>query len=313
MPNRRLNLTGLDIIRGFFRLIVISFVFLPFLSDIWADRFLAKDAGEPGFRNKIFRFFARRIVKKRVLHGIDLIKKRAVRLREILIKLGPAFIKIGQAMATRPDLVPVPYLKELEKLQDDVPPFSNRRARKIIEKDLKTKIKVIFPEMEESPVAAASLGQVYRARLREGTWVAVKVQRPGIARLLRKDFAALRILAGFAEKRKAIGLGINWTDAVNDFYVMISQEMNYRQEVENARTFRKNFASWKDIHVPRIYSEYSGNRTITMEFIDGIKLNDREGLTAQGVEPMEAIEIVTRSYLKQLIEDGFFSRGPASR
>ncbi len=297
------------ILRGLVRLIVIILGFMPLALDLWTDRVLASSR-TGGFKNRAKLFFARRIARKRPADIQDEQKRRAVALRLTLIKLGPTFIKVGQALSTRPDLVPVAYLMELEKLQDQVPPFSNRRAMRTIQKDLKKKLSTVFPEIESSPIASASLGQVYRARLPEGTWVAVKVQRPGLQRLLRKDFSALRLLARFAERRRDIGFGINWTDAVEDFASMLSMEIDYRREVKNAEMFRKNFAGWRSVHVPRIYNDLCGGKTITMEFIEGVKLNDVEGLRAMKVDPMEVVERMTRCYLKQLIEDGFFHADP---
>ena len=231
-------------------------------------------------------------------------------LREKLIKLGPTFIKTGQTLATRADLLPVEYIQELAKLQDEVPPFSTEQARAIIEGELHAKIEDIFEDFEDKPIAAASLGQVHRAKLRTGQIVAIKVQRPGIHEQIDFDIAVLRRIARRLERYPNLVRGVDWQGTLDAFHSTVHEEMDYEQEARNAEVFRKNFARWKEVYVPNIYSIFSTRRLIVMEFIDGLKVIDVDQLTARGQDPHQVVTLLTRTYLKQLLEDGFFHADP---
>jgi predicted unusual protein kinase regulating ubiquinone biosynthesis (AarF/ABC1/UbiB family) len=231
-------------------------------------------------------------------------------LREKLIKLGPTFIKTGQTLATRADLLPVEYIQELAKLQDEVPPFPTEQARSIIEGELHAKVEDIFEDFEDKPIAAASLGQVHRAKLRTGQIVAVKVQRPGIHEQIDFDISVLRRMARRLERYPNLVRGVDWQGTLDAFHTTIHEEMDYEQEARNAEVFRKNFARWKEVYVPTIYSIFSTRRLIVMEFIDGLKVIDVEQLTARGQDPHQVVTLLTRTYLKQLLEDGFFHADP---
>lgn len=231
-------------------------------------------------------------------------------LREKFLKLGPTFIKIGQTLATRADLMPVEYVQELSRLQDEVPPFPTRQAREIIETELRVRLEEIFESFEDTPVAAASLGQVYRARLRTGQTVAVKVQRPGLAEHIEFDIKVLRRIARFLSRYPNLIRGVDWQGTINEFHATIFEEMDYSREVRNAEVFRKNFEGWKDVYVPTIYNIFSTNRLIVMEFIEGLKVTDIERLEAAGKKPPEIVRLLARTYLKQLLEDGFFHADP---
>ena len=231
-------------------------------------------------------------------------------LREKLLKLGPTFIKIGQTLATRADLLPVEYIQELAKLQDEVPPFPTEQARAIIETELRAKIEDIFEGFEDVPIAAASLGQVHRAKLRTGQPVAIKVQRPGIHDQIGFDILVLRRIARRLERYPNLVRGVDWQGTLDEFHTTVQEEMDYEQETRNAETFRKNFARWKEIYVPQIYGVFSTKRLIVMEFIDGLKVTDTDQLTAAGKNPHEVVKLLARTYLKQLLEDGFFHADP---
>jgi len=231
-------------------------------------------------------------------------------LREKLIRLGPTFIKTGQALATRADLLPVEYIQELARLQDEVPPFPAEQSRSIIESELRAKIEDIFESFEDEPVAAASLGQVHRAKLRTGQTVAVKVQRPGIHHQIDFDIAVLRRIARRLERYPNLVRGVDWQGTLDAFHTTVHEEMDYEQESRNAEVFRKNFARWKEVYVPQIYGVFSTRRLIVMEFIDGLKVTDTEQLTAAGKDPHEVVKLLARTYLKQLLEDGFFHADP---
>ncbi|HJZ67686.1 MAG TPA: AarF/ABC1/UbiB kinase family protein [Blastocatellia bacterium] len=240
----------------------------------------------------------------------ELRRREGALLREKLIKLGPTFIKTGQTLATRADILPVEYIQELAKLQDEVPPFHTQQARAIIEGELRAKIADIFESFEDKPVAAASLGQVHRATLRTGQVVAVKVQRPGIHDQIEFDISVLRRIARRLERYPNLVRGVDWQGTLDAFHTTIHQEMDYEQEARNAEVFRKHFERWKEVYVPQFYHIFSTRRLIVMEFIDGLKVVDTEGLTASGQDPHEVVKLLSRTYLKQLLEDGFFHADP---
>ena len=241
---------------------------------------------------------------------VELRHQEGALLREKLIRLGPTFIKTAQSLATRADLLPVEYIQELAKLQDEVPPFPTEQARTIIETELHSKIEDIFEAFEDEPVAAASLGQVHRARLRTGQVVAIKVQRPHIEAQIEFDISVLRRIARMLERYPNLVRGVDWQGTLDAFHTTIHEEMDFVQETRNAEVFRENFARWKEVYVPQIYQVFSTKRLIVMEFIDGLKVTDSEQLTAAGQDPHEVVKLLARTYLKQLLEDGFFHADP---
>ncbi|MEZ5428729.1 MAG: AarF/ABC1/UbiB kinase family protein [Pyrinomonadaceae bacterium] len=237
-------------------------------------------------------------------------EKQAVWLKEKIINLGPTFIKIGQSMGTRPDLLPLPFVKELGTLVDDVPPFPNEVAFARIERELGKKINQVYAEFDVEPVAAASLGQVYRARLFTGEEVAVKVQRPNLAGIIKGDIEILRKVAKFAERFPSLNENADWSGMLHEFDQTIHEEMNYEAEGRNAERFRENFREWTNIHVPKIYWHATTDKVLTMEFIHGTKVVDLDALRAQKVSPEKVNRLLIKTYLKQLLEDGFFHADP---
>jgi predicted unusual protein kinase regulating ubiquinone biosynthesis (AarF/ABC1/UbiB family) len=227
-----------------------------------------------------------------------------------LLKLGPTFIKIGQAISTRADLLPLAYVKELSKLQDSVPPFPHREAMQIIERELGGPVNELYAEFESEPIAAASLGQVYCARLFSGETVAVKVQRPNLEETINFDIAVLRRIARFMSRFPKLVRGVDWEGTLDEFAAVIFEEMDYVQEGRNAETFRDNFRKWREIHVPRIYWSHVSPRVLTMEFIGGTKVLDLQTLNDRGIHPPEVVKLIARTYLKQLLEDGYFHADP---
>ncbi|MBV9215005.1 MAG: AarF/ABC1/UbiB kinase family protein, partial [Acidobacteria bacterium] len=201
-------------------------------------------------------------------------EKQAVWLKEKLIQLGPTFIKIGQSMGTRADLLPLPFVKELGTLVDQVPPFPNDVAFSIIEHELEKKISDAYAEFEVEPVAAASLGQVYRARLHTNEEVAVKVQRPNLEATIKGDIVILKKVAKFAERFPQLNENADWSGMLREFDVTIHEEMDYAAEARNAEQFRDNFKNWANIHVPTIYWGATTKKVLTMEFIHGTKVTD---------------------------------------
>ena len=227
-----------------------------------------------------------------------------------LLKLGPTFIKIGQSISTRADLLPLAYIKELSKLQDNVPPFDHQVAMQIIERELGKPIDALYAEIGDAPIAAASLGQVYEARLHSGEKVAVKVQRPDLAKVINFDIAVLRQIARFMMRFPQVLRGIDWEGILGEFATVVFEEMDYVQEGQNAETFRANFRKWPEVYVPVIYWSHSSPRVLTMEFIGGTKVTDLEALRERNIHPPDVIKLIARTYLKQLLEDGYFHADP---
>jgi predicted unusual protein kinase regulating ubiquinone biosynthesis (AarF/ABC1/UbiB family) len=227
-----------------------------------------------------------------------------------LLRLGPTFIKIGQSISTRADLLPLAYIKELSKLQDMVPAFPHEVAMATIERELGRPIAELYAEIDNEPIAAASLGQVYRARLQTGELVAVKVQRPNLAEIINFDLAVLRRIARFMARYPKLVRGVDWEGTLNEFAAVIFEEMDYLQEGRNADTFRLNFRKWPEVHVPKIYWTHSATRVLTMEFIGGLKVLELDALRARGIDPKDVVKLIARTYLKQLLEDGYFHADP---
>jgi predicted unusual protein kinase regulating ubiquinone biosynthesis (AarF/ABC1/UbiB family) len=180
----------------------------------------------------------------------------------------------------------------------------------IIERELGKPIGELFAEIEGAPIAAASLGQVYRARLHSGEEVAVKVQRPDLAGVINFDLAVLRSIAQFMMRFPQVIRGIDWEGILGEFATVIFEEMDYVQEGHNAETFRANFRKWREVYVPTIYWSHSSTRVLTMEFIGGSKVLDLQTLRERGVQPPDVIKLIARTYLKQLLEDGYFHADP---
>jgi predicted unusual protein kinase regulating ubiquinone biosynthesis (AarF/ABC1/UbiB family) len=236
--------------------------------------------------------------------------KRAEQLRDILIHLGPTFIKVGQALSTRPDLVRVDYLAELEKLQDRLPPFSTELAFQIIETDLDRPLRDAFRDISPAPIAAASLGQVYRAQLHTGEVVAVKVQRPNLLPTLTLDLYLIRWLAGWLAPWLPLNLGHDLTLIVDEFGSKLFEEIDYQNEGRNAERFADNFRDDPTVKIPTIYWDYSSHRVLTLEWIDGLKLTNTDSVREAGLDRDLLIGIGVTSGLRQLLEFGFFHADP---
>jgi predicted unusual protein kinase regulating ubiquinone biosynthesis (AarF/ABC1/UbiB family) len=237
-------------------------------------------------------------------------QKRATELRQILTKLGPTFIKVGQALSTRPDLIRKDFLTELIKLQDRLPSFDNEIAFEIIEQQLGRAVDEAYLEISPNPIAAASLGQVYRAVLYSGEEVAVKVQRPNLRPLLSLDLYLMRWAASWLSPWLPLNLGHDLTLIVDEFGTKLFEEIDYINEARNAEKFAANFAGDPEVKVPCIYWQYTSNRVLTLEWINGLKLNDTEGIKAAGLDPAAIVRIGVTSGLRQLLEFGFFHADP---
>lgn len=236
--------------------------------------------------------------------------RRAVQLRQVLTNLGPTFIKVGQALSTRPDLVRKDFLEELIKLQDQLPPFPTPLARAIIEAELDHSPEELFSSLSPAPVAAASLGQVYRARLFSGEEVAVKVQRPNLRPMICRDLFLMRWAASWLGRFLPLNLGHDLTLIVDEFGTKLFEEIDYLNEGRNAERFAENFKTDPTVKVPRIHWPYSTHRVLTLEWIEGCKLIDVETITAANLDRDRLIEIGVTSGLRQLLEFGFFHADP---
>ena len=271
--------------------------------------------GEKLYAVRSWFFHVFMLLVRRIFIGSDANKeanqeRQAVWLKDQLIKLGPTFIKIGQSMGTRADLLPLPFVVALGELQDNVPPFPNSVAFARIEKDLGRKINEVYVEFELEPVAAASLGQVYRARLFTGEEVAVKVQRPNLEAVIKGDIGILRSVAKFAERFPQLNENADWSGMLREFDVTIHEEMDYEAEGRNAERFRDSFKNWPNIHVPKIHWNATTSKVLTMEFIHGTKVTDLVELSRLGVSAEKVNRLLIKTYLKQLLEDGFFHADP---
>lgn len=236
--------------------------------------------------------------------------KRAAQLRKTLIALGPTYIKVGQALSTRPDLVRKDFLDELTKLQDKLPPFPSPIAFRIIESELERSVDEAYSEISPEPVAAASLGQVYRARLYSGEEVAVKVQRPNLLPVITLDLYLMRWAASWAAPWLPLNLGHDLTLIVDEFGTKLFEEIDYLNEGRNAEKFATNFRNDPQVKVPAIYWRYCSQHVLTLEWIHGYKLTDTDRIREAGLASDDLIEIGVTSGLQQLLEHGFFHADP---
>ena len=200
--------------------------------------------------------------------------QRGQHLREMLDELGPTFVKFGQLLSTRPDVVPPDIITELRALQDDVTPFPFSEVERVIREELELPVEKLFTSFEEKPMAAASIGQVHRAVLPNGKRVAVKVQRPDAPRQIEADLALLYQAARIAKDRVRALDFIDARELVDEFGRSIRQELDYRLEARNAQTFHRNFSGHPHVRVPHVYWSYSRQRVLTLELIEGTQLAD---------------------------------------
>lgn len=235
---------------------------------------------------------------------------RAKELRIEFTRLGPTFVKLGQGLSTRPDLCPPEYLEELSQLQDALPTFPDEEAFSCIERELGLSIDSIFSSISPSPIAAASLGQVYKARLKySGRVVAVKVQRPGIEEAIGLDFYLVRGL-GFLINKYVDFITSDVVALIDEFARRVYQELNYVQEGKNARRFKKLYADKEDVLVPDIFWDYTSAKVLTMDWVDGVKLNEQEAIESQGLKLLELVNTGIQCSLRQLLEYGYFHADP---
>jgi ubiquinone biosynthesis protein len=254
----------------------------------------------------------REVLSKRFkLPGRDLIgKSLPERARLMLEELGPTYIKLGQILSSRSDILPKDWVAELSKLQDMVPSFSFEQVKQIIEEDLGKPLEEVYLEFDPVPIAAASIGQVHHARLMSLDEVVVKVRRPGVVPQVQSDMEIIRELVRLIEARTSWGKRYGVVSILEEFHRTLTLEMDYRNEATNAIRLRKALASTPRVRVPYIYWDLTSERVLTMEYINGVKINDIEQIDAAGVNRSELAELFIKSIFKQLLIDGFFHADP---
>lgn len=235
---------------------------------------------------------------------------RAKFLVNNLIELGPTFIKIGQAMSTRPDLIPLEYIQELGQLQDRVPSFSSSEAIAVVEAEFRSPISEVYAYFERKPLASASLGQVHKAKLKTGEEVVVKVQRPGLEQLLRLDRKVLDRLIKFSNRFLPWTKKYKLEEIYQEFFGLLYKEIDYLHEGKNADRFRENFKGYQQVIVPKVYWDYTTKKVLTLEYLPGIKIDNRQEIEAKKINKDEVIQLGICCYLKQLLQDGFFQSDP---
>lgn len=232
------------------------------------------------------------------------------RLKLALEELGPAFVKLGQILSIRQDILPADITKELKKLQDSVQPFPFSAVKALIETEFNDSLETIYKEFDEEPVAAASISQVHRARLISGKQVAVKVQRPGIEKTINLDLDILKDIAYFVDHHTKYGELYDFGGMVADFEKTIKNELDFTKEGENADTFRCNFSRDEGITVPKVKWIYTTKRVLTMEYIEGIKISDSDVMEQVGINRRKVAEKLATSICNQILRDGFFHADP---
>ena len=245
--------------------------------------------------------------------GMDTVGPSSARgqhLREVFEELGPSFVKFGQLLSTRPDIVPPDIIAELRALQDDVRPFPFEQAERVIEEELGNSIDRLFLDFEPIPVAAASIGQVHRATLPNGSTVAVKVQRPGGARQVEADLALLYQAARLLKERVHAFDFVDARSLVDEFARQIRQELDYRLEGRNAEAFRRNFAGDPHVQVPKVYWTYSRARVLTLEWLEGTQLADVDSLGLTLPERRDLAYLVAETWMTMIFRHGFFHGDP---
>lgn len=259
------------------------------------------------------------VVERMNLHRImplsKRLRKRAVeeaelslpeRIRLVFEELGPTFIKLGQLLSTRPDIFSEEYIEEFRKFQDKVPPFSFDKAIQQIESEFKRKADELFLEVEKEPIAAASIAQVHRAVLLDGSEVVVKVQRPGIEKTIDTDISIMYTLANLLLKYFPELAILGPVAIVDEFSRTIRKEMNFTLEASNTMKFRNMFKDNPHVYIPDVYWEFTSNRVLTLERIKGIKIDNVEKLKNEGIDPARIAHILGETFLRMVMVEGFF-------
>ena len=231
-------------------------------------------------------------------------------IREMLEELGPTFVKLGQLLSTRPDLIPEPFISELKKLQDTAPTVPSDEIRAIIEAEFESPVEAVFPEFCDTPIAAASLGQAHRAVLEDGTHVIVKVQRPNIVDLVETDIEIMYKRAAFLEDHWERARTYGVSEIVDEFAMTIREELDYTREARNTDRLRENMVGEKSIKVPRVYWELTTKRVLTLEEIEGVKITDLNEKVRTAAQLKQIANRFACAFLQQIFVDGFFHADP---
>jgi len=238
------------------------------------------------------------------------VQARAKAFAQSLKKMGPTYVKFGQVLSTRPDIVPPEYIAELESLQDDVEPFSFAEVERIVEEELGARISKVFETFESRPMAAASLGQVHRAVLRDGREVVVKVQRPNVRDEVHKELDALADIAETLEEHTDIGRKMNLLGAIAQAKITLNNELNYLLEARNAEILRDNLVEFHEIYIPAVVHDLTTPKVLTTELVRGRKISKLTPLQMIDHHYAELADVITRAYLKQICVDGFWHSDP---
>ena len=238
------------------------------------------------------------------------VTSRADELARDLEQLGPTYVKLGQLLSTRADLLPLPYVAALARLQDEVEPFAYEEVERTVHQELGVRLSKAFSEFHPEPLAAASLGQVHRAAMRDGRRVAVKVQRPGIRERIVEDLEALEEIAGFLDRRTELGRRYEFTGMVDEFRKTVMRELDYRQEARNLTVLGENLKEFERIVIPRPVEDYTTSRVLTMEYVPGRKITAVGPLGRLEMDGAPLADQLFRAYLKQILVDGFFHADP---
>src|SRR5438132_5025210 len=238
------------------------------------------------------------------------VARRAKAFAESLKKMGPTYVKFGQVLSTRPDIVPPEYIAELESLQDSIEPFSFAEVELIVEEELGVRIAKAFERFESTPHAAASLGQAHRAVLRDGTDVVVKVQRPNVREQVREELSMFHDIAHTLDQHSEIARKLNLVGAIEQARITLTNELNYLQEARNADVLRHNLASFPQIYIPRVMHDMTTTRVLTTELVRGRKVSKLTPLALIDHDYAELAGVLLRAYLKQVCVDGFWHSDP---
>lgn len=276
------------------RVFAFSRLFLGIVWDFWREARLARKTDMRAAEEKM-------AAKHR---------RRAVQFRETAVRLGGVLIKLGQFAGSRVDIMPEAYIQELAKLQDEVPPEDYFAVKQLIEEDFGRPLEDVYASFNPEPIAAASLAQVHEAYLSDGAKVAVKVQRPGIERLIDIDLATFTYLMEGLRRFTSVGERFDITGLVEEFQKVLGEELDLAREADSARRFAADFRGRSDVRVPAIFAEYSTDRVITMEYMEGVKINDYAGLDAAGIDRQELARRLVSIYISQFLETGFFHADP---
>ena len=236
-------------------------------------------------------------------------RQRAHWLTAELLRLGSAFIKLGQLLSARPDILPAGWVAELAALQDRVPAFGFAEVQTVLEQELGQRCAEVI-DLDPEPLGAASLAQVHRASLRSGRQVVLKVQRPGLDRLFRLDLDVMQQVAAVLQRHPSWGRGRDWPAMARECRRVLLRELDFRVEAQYAARFRQQFLDDERIRIPGVVWELSSRRVLCLDYLPGIKINDREALIDAGIDPSAVAEIGAASYLKQLVRFGFFHADP---